>query len=324
MSSEALAAEPRTGIVLAPDIQALSLIPQSFQDIMTLAGVLAKSTLIPRVLYGKPGDIAIIIATGLEFGFSPFVSLRQIYVVEGRPALSADAQLAVVLRSPACEYFRLVESTAELATYETRRKGWPEPTRLTYTIQDARDAGLAGKPNWKLNPLKMLQNRAKSTLAGAVYSDLLLGILSTEEAREEASFERAQNVTPSAPPNASGGAQVLAAVQSVEVLESPKIKAPCAPPTLFSEPAEAVSAESSPAKGSEPQSEAKTREPPSIGTLDLSYEARIKYEEVKANTTAVGLHKWRERREPELKQLDVKERQTIMALWEQRLEEVEE
>lgn len=324
-----------SGIVLSADNKSLSLVPASFNDIMTLARTLASSSLIPSVLRNKPEDVAIILATGLEFGFSPFVSLRQIYVVEGKPALSADAQLAVVLRSPECEYFRLVDSTAQKATFETKRKGWPEPTRLTYTIEDARSAGLANKPNWKLNPLKMLQNRAKSTLAGAVYSDLLLGMPSIEEAGEEAGFERARDVTPrgeaqpaSARSSPEQGSQVLSAIQGVSVNSTPDQPEPSTPaeasppPTPSAEPVKAEAFEAEVDPDSDGRKEANGATQQLLMPHELTYEARSLLEEVRANANTAALQKWRKHRQSALALLDIPERDTVLAHYSKRMQEL--
>ena len=41
------------------------------------------------------------------------------------------------------EYFQVVESTDTVCTFETKRKGAPQPQRLSYTIDDAEKAGIA-------------------------------------------------------------------------------------------------------------------------------------------------------------------------------------
>ena len=212
MSTETETPAPKSGIVLSGDVKALSLVPASFNDVNLLAKQLALSELIPSVLRGKPGDVAIIIMTGLEYGFSPMMSLRYIYVVEGKPALSADALVSVVMRrTDVCEYFYPVEMTPEKATFAAKRKNAPRETVLTYTYADATAAGLTGKPNWKLNRIGMLANRCKSTLAKAVFADLLLGMPSEEEAQELARLER--DITPAVEDKPAAGAKVTSAIK---------------------------------------------------------------------------------------------------------------
>jgi hypothetical protein len=91
--------------------------------------------------------------------------------------------VAVVLASGKAEYFEQIESTAERATYATKRKGSQREQRATFTIEDARMAGLSGD-NWKKYPAAMLRARAKAILARDAYPDALAGCYETDEARD--------------------------------------------------------------------------------------------------------------------------------------------
>ena len=124
-------------------------------------------------------------AVGAELGLSPIQSLQNIYVIKGKAILSSHAILAIVMRRrDVCKYFRLVESTAERATYQTLRDGYPEPSSFTYTLDDARRANLLSNPTWKNHPAAMLRARCGTSLARAVYPDLILGLYDEEEAVE--------------------------------------------------------------------------------------------------------------------------------------------
>lgn len=155
---------------------------EPFEKAEQIAARLAKSTLLPKAIQGKPADLAVIMITGHELGLSPMQALRGLHVVEGRPILSADLIVGLVKKHPACKYFRLIESTDEKATYETQREGEPEPTRITWTIQQAAKAGLTGRQNWKAHPAAMLRARASAALARAVYPDVAMGIYDQDEA----------------------------------------------------------------------------------------------------------------------------------------------
>jgi hypothetical protein len=154
-------------------------------DIEHLAQMLSKSTLLPVALKGSVADIAVTILAGRELGLGPMTALRTIHVVEGRPVLSADVMVALVQGSGKAESFHCVESTSTTATYETHRLGAPEPQRMTFTIEQARKAGLI-KPKgaWETYPDAMLRARAKSALARDVYGDVLAGCYTDEEAAE--------------------------------------------------------------------------------------------------------------------------------------------
>jgi len=149
-------------------------------EIESLSIMLAKSTLLPVDLRGKEADIAVTVMTGRELGLGPMAALRLIHVVKGRPILSADAMVALVLSSGLAEYFLSVESTDRVATYETQRKGSPIPQRLSYTIEQAHKAGLTGE-NWKKYPEAMLRARAKAALSRDCYPDVLAGCYDPDE-----------------------------------------------------------------------------------------------------------------------------------------------
>jgi hypothetical protein len=100
-----------------------------------------------------------VLLKGHELGFSPMASAGSIYIIKGKVSLSADATVALCKRSPACLYLRLVESTEEVATYETQRHGDPSPTSLSYTIAQAKTAGLTGSQTWRGHAPAMLRAR---------------------------------------------------------------------------------------------------------------------------------------------------------------------
>lgn len=154
--------------------------PRSIQDAMWLAKVLVQSRLLPRAVT-TPEQAFTIILAGKELGLSAMQSLRAVHVIEGKPTLAADLQVALVKRSPSCSYFRLVKSDANEAVYETQRGDDPEPTRLSFTIADAQRAQLTGKDNWKKYPAAMLRARCASALARVVYPELVMGVYDPDE-----------------------------------------------------------------------------------------------------------------------------------------------
>src|SRR5690606_28625265 len=179
----------------SPVLRQVGLDLDLFERAEQIAVRLSKSTLLPSALRGKPADLAVIMITGHELGLSPMQALRGLHVVEGRPVLSADLIVGLVKKHPACKYFRLVESTDERATYETLREGDPEPTRITWTIQQATKAGLTGRNNWRAHPAAMLRARASAALARAVYPDVAMGIYDPDEALDFIEVSRGVSIS---------------------------------------------------------------------------------------------------------------------------------
>jgi hypothetical protein len=170
--------------------------PKSLDEALTVSKQIATSALIPGDLRQKPQDVLVTILAGQELGLGPMQSIRGLYVVNGKPVMSSDMMVALCLRSSACEYFQLVESTPGRATYEAKRRGAPKPVQMSFTIEQARAAGLTGKGTWKSYPDAMLRARAASSLARAVFPDLVAGVYEPGEAEEFRRSDRARDVTP--------------------------------------------------------------------------------------------------------------------------------
>jgi hypothetical protein len=158
--------------------------PQNLSEAMQLASTIATSALLPEKLRNKPADILFQIMTGREMGITVTQALRGIHIIEGKPSLSSDLMLALCLRrKDVCEYFRAVEVTDQRATFEAKRVGNP-PRQTTFTIEDAKLAGLAGKDVWKKYPKNMLSKRAIANLAREVFPDLTFGMVEESEVEE--------------------------------------------------------------------------------------------------------------------------------------------
>jgi hypothetical protein len=174
--------------------------PRSIGQAMQLANAMYKARLFNA--YGTPEAVLSTVLMGRELGLQATASLRAFHLIEGRHALAADAMRGLVLRSGVAKYFRCVERTASRATFETLRVGEPEPTTLSYTIDEARNAygfesGLNAKAldelvgkwrrsSWGKHPADMLAARASSKLARLVYSDILFGLYSPAELSDNA------------------------------------------------------------------------------------------------------------------------------------------
>ena len=174
--------------------------PGTASEAWQLAKYYQTSQLLPKAL-ANVGDVFVTIAAGRDFGWSPMQSMRGIYVVEGKPSLSADAMVGIAKSSKVCEYFVMKESTVKIATYETKRRGDPSPTTMSFTIEEAAQAGLSGKKGpWTAYPARMLRNRCKSALCKEVYEELFFGTYEESEAEEIPRPGRKPQVSVSATP----------------------------------------------------------------------------------------------------------------------------
>lgn len=161
---------------------------KDFDSMYRLAANLAQSSLLPAALRGKPSDVLVSILYGQELGVAPMQAIQSIYVVQGRPTISA--QLWVALARRAGHKVRVLEETADACTVEVERGDDPgHPTRVTYTLQQAKQAGLASKDVWKSHPAAMLYARAVSTACRRACPEIALGF-GDETERYEAEPER--------------------------------------------------------------------------------------------------------------------------------------
>jgi RecT family len=154
--------------------------PSDMRGAYDLAKILIASRLLPKGIT-SPEAAFTIIMTGREMGLTAMQSIRSMHIIEGKPTMSADLMVAMCKRSPTCKYFTIIESTDERAVYETHRAGEPKPTRVSFSMDDARRAGVASKNTWKQYPAAMLRARASAALCRAVYPDVTLGVYDTDE-----------------------------------------------------------------------------------------------------------------------------------------------
>jgi 5'-3' exonuclease len=156
--------------------------PRSLAQAQAIAKTLYESRLFGD--FPNPQAILAIVMTGRSLGMDTVASLRGFHLIKGRACPSAQLLVGLVKRASVCEWFRLVESTDKSATWETKRRDEPKPTSMTFTIEMARSAGLAGNDQWQKRPMTMLRWRAAVELARAVYPDITAGLYAAEEMEE--------------------------------------------------------------------------------------------------------------------------------------------
>jgi hypothetical protein len=165
----------------------------SFEDAFRFSKMVASSEFAPKDFRGKPESCMLAIQHGSEVGLSPMQSLQSIAVINGRPTIWGDAALALVQSSPVCEYVREFtegEGEALVAVCEAKRRGYPQPTVVRFSMADAKRAGLAGKSGpWSQYPARMLTLRARGFALRNAFADALRGLITAEEAQDYPSTE---------------------------------------------------------------------------------------------------------------------------------------
>ncbi len=152
-----------------------------FDATMRQAQVLAGSGIVPQQYRGKPDDIVVASMYGRDFGWSPTMAMSHIHVVSGKPSLSAQSMTALVR---AAGHSISGKKSNDSATATGTRKDTGDTMTSTFTVGDARTAGLLSNQTWKKYPASMCWARAVSQLCRDLFSDVLLGVSYTPEELE--------------------------------------------------------------------------------------------------------------------------------------------
>jgi hypothetical protein len=144
-----------------------------------LAERVANTDFVPKGLRGNPPAILCAILYGHEIGLTPMQSLAKIAVIDGRPALSAEGMRGLILA--AGHDFWIEDQTNTRVTVAGRRADGTQTSKVTWTLDDAKRARIAGKANWQAYPRQMLFARATAELARAIFADVIGGLSVAEE-----------------------------------------------------------------------------------------------------------------------------------------------
>lgn len=162
--------------------------PKSTAEAMELAKTLASSQLIPKAFQQRPGDVFVAMMWSHSLGIPIVQGLQGIAVINGKPSLYGDALLAVCMGSgQMADIEESVTGSADnlTATCKVTRRGKPTPVVSTFSMADARAAGLLGKPGpWKQYTSRMLKMRARAFALRDAFPDVLSGIASAEEMQD--------------------------------------------------------------------------------------------------------------------------------------------
>lgn len=174
----------------------------SMEELLAFSTQIAKSGLSPLK---KGEDVMSAILMGKELGLGTMTAITNIYSVSGKASLGVHVINALLLKAGVTykilEDYRPIYGTKQgtqekvLADYRTtieffrlvkRADGnWKEMSIIsTYSYNDAKNAGLTDKDNWKNHPKTMTRNRAIAIGGRMIAGDILLGCYETSELLE--------------------------------------------------------------------------------------------------------------------------------------------
>ena len=147
-------------------------------DIKEMAEVAAKS----KMFGFKSSDeaMAIMLLCQAE-NLHPAIAMRDFHVIQGRPALKADAMLARFQQAGGSVKWE--EYTDERVTGNFSHPNGGSVS-VTWTFEMAKKIGLTGKDNWRNYARAMLRARCVSEGVRTVYPGCVVGIYSPEEVQD--------------------------------------------------------------------------------------------------------------------------------------------
>lgn len=171
-----------TAIQQLPADHVGSLAPRNLQEAMEFSKLMSQSAIVPKDYQGKPANVLVAVQWGMELGLAPMQAMQNIAVINGRPSIWGDAMLAICQAHP---QFQGIDEQVDdtRATCTVKRNG--RTVTQTFTMEDAKRAGLAGKQGpWSQYPKRMMQMRARSFALRDAFADALKGIQSAEEVQD--------------------------------------------------------------------------------------------------------------------------------------------
>ncbi len=123
-----------------------------------------------------------VIIRGREMGLGALTALDNFHIVESKPVANAHLIIARAKSHPDCDYLQFVGGDATYAEAETKNRRAPKPTRLRYTLDQAKRAGLVRSgSNWEKRPEDMLNKTVMVKLARLEYPAATAGLYCDEE-----------------------------------------------------------------------------------------------------------------------------------------------
>jgi hypothetical protein len=147
--------------------------------VLRKAEILLKSGMLPKELNTKE-KIAVLMMKAKELNMPALEAISHLYVVNQKVAIDSSGMLALILRSGLAKKIHF-ESDGTSAWCEMERKDGVISFKYTFTIEDAKRAGLLSKESWQKYTKELLVARAISGCARKVFPDVVGGLYTVEE-----------------------------------------------------------------------------------------------------------------------------------------------
>jgi len=192
----------------------------SLAEKVQLAQIMSKSNIIPKISKDKPysaEDIVSLFLIGERLGVDPIAALSGIWIVEGRPSVSARLCRALILKHG--HKWRVEHWDAQSIKVTVTRKN-DEPQTFEYTMKEAAHAGLTNRKTWQQHPRPMLMAAITRRIVDAVFPDLFLGMTAYEQEEFDERPAVEQNVAEAKAGKTRRGSLTLKKIQTEETEET--------------------------------------------------------------------------------------------------------
>lgn len=169
-----IAAQPLVSVPSVNELEAYS----------KMAKFLFESRLYPEI--DSPAKAVVLMMTAQSMGLHPMDAIRGIDIIKGRPALKPQFLGALIIRAGHPVYDVAERSATACRILFYRREKPQKATEVTFTIEEAKAAGLAGRDGaWKNFTADMLFNRCLARGARQCYPEIFFNTYIPEELQNE-------------------------------------------------------------------------------------------------------------------------------------------
>ena len=148
------------------------------QDITQMAEVAASSKMFG---FKNPQEAMAIMLLCQAENLHPAVAMRDYHVIQGRPALKADAMLARFQQAGGSVNWKDYTDEKVTGVFSHPSGGSLE---VSWSLAQAKSIGIANKDNWKNYPRAMLRARCVSEGIRSVYPGCVVGVYTPEEIQD--------------------------------------------------------------------------------------------------------------------------------------------
>ena len=169
---------------------------ESLREPISIGKIFAESGMFPDTKTQAQAVVKIL--AGRELGLSPFESMKNIYLVNGKLAIQSNALASLIKSSKKYDYRVdiITDQECKITFLRFKKDDTTEEIGVSeFTFKDAAKAGLVNKDNWKSYPKNMLFARALANGVRFYCPDAACGWHVQEEYEDLLPVDRKETIT---------------------------------------------------------------------------------------------------------------------------------